>query len=154
MQRRTFNIRKYAYELSDKEFIRLFRVNKRISRDIIDIVSEYQNEPSRTSALDITTQVGKFIKYFIVYIIHQMSPTYISVIKCLFLLQVLTATRFMASGSYRMDIGHNIYTAISQPSVSRCLANVTKALNQLQVVNKWVMSYELNVLQLWKKLDV
>lgn len=62
MQRRIFNIRKYAFELSNKEFIRLFRVNKRITRNIIDIVSEYINEPSRKSALDITTQVRKIIK--------------------------------------------------------------------------------------------
>lgn len=72
------------------------------------------------------------------YIIRQISPTYILVIKCLFLLQVLTAIRFMASGSYQMDIGHNIYSAISQPSVSRCIANLTKALNQPEILNEWV----------------
>lgn len=44
----------------------------------------------------------------------------------------------MASGNYQKDVGHNINSAISQPSVSRCIANVTKALNQLEILNRWV----------------
>lgn len=42
----------------------------------------------------------------------------------------------MASGSYQADIGYNIHSAISQPSVSRCIKNVTKALNQPEVLNR------------------
>lgn len=53
-------------------------------------------------------------------------------------LQVVTAIRFMASGSYQMDIGHNIHSAISQPSVSRCIQNVTQALNQPEIFNRWM----------------
>lgn len=52
--------------------------------------------------------------------------------------QVVTALRFMASGSYQLDIGHNINSAISQSSVSRCIANVTKALNQPEILNQWI----------------
>lgn len=44
----------------------------------------------------------------------------------------------MASGSYQMDIGHNINSVISQPSVSRCIANVTRALNQPEILNRWI----------------
>ncbi|XP_011863014.1 PREDICTED: putative nuclease HARBI1, partial [Vollenhovia emeryi] len=51
---------------------------------------------------------------------------------------VTTAIRFMASGSYQMDIGHNIHSAVSQPSVSRCINNVTRALNQTEIFNRWV----------------
>lgn len=47
----------------------------------------------------------------------------------------------MASGSYQADIGYNIHSAISQPSVSRCIKNVTKALNQPEVLNRWVKCF-------------
>lgn len=55
-ERRLFNERKDPFELSDKEFIRLYRVNKRIMENVIDIVSEYIGE-RRLSALGATTQV-------------------------------------------------------------------------------------------------
>lgn len=53
-------------------------------------------------------------------------------------MQVLTTLRFLASGSYQNDIGHNIYMAISQPSVSRCIKHVTTILNTPEVFNTWV----------------
>ncbi|XP_071573951.1 putative nuclease HARBI1 [Temnothorax nylanderi] len=106
--RRLFHARNDPFELSNKDFIRLYRVNKRIAKNVSNIVSEYINEqPRRLSALDINTQV-------------------------------VTALRFMASGSYLTDIGYNINSAVSQPSVSRCIKNVTKALNQPEVLNRWV----------------
>ncbi|CAI6371033.1 unnamed protein product [Macrosiphum euphorbiae] len=40
-------------------------------------------------------------------------------------IKVLTALRFFASGSYQLDIGDNRSSALSQPSVSRCIAEVS-----------------------------
>jgi len=40
----------------------------------------------------------------------------------------MTALRFFASGSYQMDIGVSHYAAVSQPSVSRIVEEVTTAL--------------------------
>lgn len=68
MVRQLFHVRNDPFELSNKDFIRLYRVNKRIAEDVINIVSEYINEqPRRSSALDINTQVNKIIKLFLVY---------------------------------------------------------------------------------------
>lgn len=58
-KRRVFHARKDPFELSNKDFIRLYRVNKRIMENVIDIVSNYTDEPRRVSALDVTTQVKK-----------------------------------------------------------------------------------------------
>ena len=58
---RLFHARDDPFELSNKDFIRLYRVNKEITENILNIVSEYNNEPRRASALDITTQVKKII---------------------------------------------------------------------------------------------
>ncbi|XP_026826928.1 putative nuclease HARBI1 [Ooceraea biroi] len=107
MERRVFHVKNDAVQLPDKEFVRLYRVNKRIAENVIYIVSEYININERRSALDATTQV-------------------------------VTAIRFMASGSYQTDIGLNFNSVISQSSVSRCIANVTTALNQPEILNRWV----------------
>lgn len=37
-----------------------------------------------------------------------------------------------------MDIGSNLFVAVSQPSVSRCIQEVTDALNEPAVFNRWV----------------
>lgn len=65
MERRLFHARKDPFQLSNKD-IRLYRVNKRIMENVIDIVSEYinGNERKRLSAIDVTTQVNKLIKLF------------------------------------------------------------------------------------------
>lgn len=52
--------------------------------------------------------------------------------------QVLTAMRFYASGSYQLDIGHNINNAVSQASVSRCIEEVSQALNRPEIFNNYV----------------
>ncbi|XP_023288911.1 putative nuclease HARBI1, partial [Orussus abietinus] len=52
--------------------------------------------------------------------------------------QVLTALRFFASGSYQNCIGSNVNMAISQPSVSRCIHNVTNILNLPQIFDSWI----------------
>jgi len=42
---------------------------------------------------------------------------------------LLTALRFFASGSYQQDIRENRGSAVSQPSVSRCITEVINAFN-------------------------
>lgn len=58
-RRRLFHARDDPFELSNKDFITLYRVNKRIAENVIDTVTQYLDEPSRSSALDNTTQVKK-----------------------------------------------------------------------------------------------
>lgn len=52
--------------------------------------------------------------------------------------KVLAALRFFASGSHQEITGSNHFVAISQASVSRSIAQVTNALNQLQIMNQYI----------------
>ncbi|XP_018377454.1 PREDICTED: putative nuclease HARBI1 [Trachymyrmex cornetzi] len=45
---------------------------------------------------------------------------------------------FFAYGSYQTGIGQNLYVAISQASVSRCINEVVDALNQADITNQWI----------------
>jgi len=55
--------------------------------------------------------------------------------------------RFYASGSYQQDIGEHRGAALSQASVSRCLTEVTEALNNPRIMNKYI-HFPANLLEL------
>ncbi|XP_015120747.1 putative nuclease HARBI1 [Diachasma alloeum] len=55
--------------------------------------------------------------------------------------RVLTALRFFATGSYQLDIGLSRYSAISQPSVSRCIHTVVNVLNRDEIFGEYVRFY-------------
>lgn len=55
-----------------------------------------------------------------------------------FCFKLLTALRFFASGSYQQDIGEHRSAAISQSSVSRCITEVANALNNPEILNKYI----------------
>nr|CAI5865202.1 unnamed protein product [Callosobruchus analis] len=48
------------------------------------------------------------------------------------------ALRFYATGSYQGIVGSHIFTALSQPTTSRCIQEVTDALNQQSILNSWI----------------
>ncbi|KAK4887067.1 hypothetical protein RN001_003338 [Aquatica leii] len=52
--------------------------------------------------------------------------------------KVLVALKFYAGGSYQMDVESIINLAVSQPSVSRYVREVTTTLNNPQIMNQWV----------------
>lgn len=54
--------------------------------------------------------------------------------------KLLTALRFVASGSYQKDIGEHRGAAVSQASVSRCtrITEVANVLNVPEVLNKYI----------------
>lgn len=45
------------FELSDKKFVRLFRLNKNIVDELVDRLGPFLVQPSRTSALNSVTKV-------------------------------------------------------------------------------------------------
>ncbi|XP_025162286.1 uncharacterized protein LOC112590340 isoform X2 [Harpegnathos saltator] len=102
-----FHIRGDPFELSERQFINLFRLKKETANRLINIVEDNFVELSQCSALDATVQV-------------------------------LVALHFYGSGSYQNCIRKNIHMAISQPSVSRCVRNVTNILNLPEIFNDWV----------------
>lgn len=57
-QRRPFYPRINAFELGDRQFIRMFRLSKELVREVIRLVSPYIEEGSRESAITIETKVS------------------------------------------------------------------------------------------------
>lgn len=55
--RRVYNVRQDAFEMSDMKFRRLFRLNKDLAANVIDIYDEIGRPPSRSSAIDNETKV-------------------------------------------------------------------------------------------------
>lgn len=107
-RRLRFHIRDNPFEeLTDQEFIRLFRLNKRAARNLLNIVEPHLIPPTRISAMDAITKV-------------------------------MTALRFFATGSYQMDIGKNIYMAVSQPTVSRSIHEIINIITREEIMNEWV----------------
>ncbi|KAF0704163.1 Uncharacterized protein FWK35_00030983, partial [Aphis craccivora] len=94
-------------ELSDHQFIKMFKLAKTFVQELINILAPSMTEPTRSSSITIKTKV-------------------------------LTALRFFASGLYQLDIGDNMSSALSQPSVSRCIAEVSNALNQPDIVIRYI----------------
>ncbi|XP_067204232.1 putative nuclease HARBI1 [Linepithema humile] len=96
-----------AFDISDQQFIKLFRLTKPLVRDLIRDLTPYMKQRQRKSMLDIKRKV-------------------------------LTALHFFAHGSYQTSVGHNVYLAMSQPSVSRCINEVANALNEANIMNQWI----------------
>jgi len=64
---------------------------------------------------------------------------FFSVLCCnFFSLQVLITLGFYASGSYQRMLGRCIDCAVSQTTVSRCLREITTALNHEQILNRFI----------------
>lgn len=58
--RRCFAKRIDAFTLSDKDFVRNFRLSKILVYGLIDILTPFMTKPTRPSAFDIPTKVSKF----------------------------------------------------------------------------------------------
>ena len=43
--------------MPDRQFIKLFRLNKQTTEALVDVISEYIPDATRASALDVTTKV-------------------------------------------------------------------------------------------------
>ncbi|CAH1382911.1 unnamed protein product [Tenebrio molitor] len=52
--------------------------------------------------------------------------------------KILIALNFFASGSYQNSVAYNLFWAVSQSTVSRCITEVVNALNQPAIFNTWV----------------
>lgn len=69
--RRQFYKRLDAFTLFDKDFIRNFRLSKTLVYQLINMVTPFMTEPSRSSALDIPTKVSCEPNYFLyLYILY------------------------------------------------------------------------------------
>eukprot|EP00102_Acyrthosiphon_pisum_P021062 XP_016658272.1 PREDICTED: putative nuclease HARBI1 [Acyrthosiphon pisum] len=52
--------------------------------------------------------------------------------------KVLVTLNFLATGSYQSPIGNSRFTAVSQPTVSRCISEVVAAINHPEIFHDWV----------------
>ena len=66
---RTFHERLDPFELPDRQFVKLFRLNKQTTEALVDVISEYIPDATRASALDVTTKVilPSFQYYLFIY---------------------------------------------------------------------------------------
>ncbi|KAK4872578.1 hypothetical protein RN001_014607, partial [Aquatica leii] len=62
---RRYHDRDDPFELSDKQFIRLFRLTKELTRFVIDLVGDYIPAPSRLSGLDVQTKISECNAVFV-----------------------------------------------------------------------------------------
>ncbi|XP_050311001.1 putative nuclease HARBI1 isoform X2 [Anthonomus grandis grandis] len=92
---------------SDAQFIKLYRLSKPLTMELIDLLEPHLTAPSRKSALCIPRKI-------------------------------LTTLRFLASGSYQLDVGRNMNHAVSQSSVSNVIHEVIDALNMPDIFNKYI----------------
>jgi len=53
--------------------------------------------------------------------------------------KLLSALRFYASGSYQMDTASNKHFKVNQSSISRSITEITAALNQANIINKYIV---------------
>lgn len=94
---------------SDGKFIQIFKLNKGLAENVIDVVQRYTQTAqrmtrSRLGARKIT----------------------------------LTALKFFATGSYQRDIGCNHFTSVGQASTSRSIHHVIDVLNREDIVQEWI----------------
>lgn len=52
--------------------------------------------------------------------------------------QILCTLSFLANGSYQKIIAKNVDTYVSQPSASRAIQQVINALNDVNILNKYI----------------
>ncbi|XP_046404704.1 putative nuclease HARBI1 [Ischnura elegans] len=103
---RVLRFRKNPFELEEKKFVRLYRLNKQLTADLIASLRGFVRESPRSSALNLETKV-------------------------------LTTLRFYAGGPYQSFVGQDEYTSMDQSTVSRCITEVTHAINA-HLMDRWV----------------
>ncbi|XP_068991139.1 putative nuclease HARBI1 [Neodiprion pinetum] len=105
LERKLMRREQDSFDLTNEEFIELYRINPQLAADLIDTL-----QPSlqrvRDSGLLVQTQV-------------------------------LTAVRFYATGYYQRPVGDQCDISLSQSSVSRCIRDVTNAINE-RLLKQWV----------------
>ncbi|XP_046468084.1 putative nuclease HARBI1 [Neodiprion pinetum] len=94
LERKLMRREQDSFDLTNEEFIELYRINPQLAADLIDTL-----QPS--------------------------------------LQRVLTAVRFYATGYYQRPVGDQCDISLSQSSVSRCIRDVTNAINE-RLLKPWV----------------
>ncbi|XP_055714296.1 uncharacterized protein LOC129808542 [Phlebotomus papatasi] len=98
------------FDIPDQRFVKLYRLNKSLVRELIMELIPFMKAPSRASSLDPKTRDVRKDKKLLIF------P------------QIFAVLRFFASGSYQLDIACNKFTPMSQSSFSRSLHEVLNAM--------------------------
>ncbi|EFA12167.1 hypothetical protein TcasGA2_TC002318 [Tribolium castaneum] len=115
------------FELPGVQFKSMFRLNKNLVNFLIEELQPHI--PSRMSVLPLHLKASFQIPSEAVFAQNTMLQ--------IFEIQVLTTLKFLSSGSYQNCVGSTSYISVSQPSVSKCITQVCKAItNHLMPV--WV----------------
>ncbi|KAL0810556.1 hypothetical protein ABMA28_010676 [Loxostege sticticalis] len=108
MRRQANQIRSLSLLTRDDDYVNVYR----LSKELID-----QLEQELLPLVKITKRRGKGLSTHV---------------------KVLCILSFLANGSYQKIIKENIRTFISQPSASRCIHEVVEALNDPEIVKKYI----------------
>ncbi|RVE39772.1 hypothetical protein evm_015578, partial [Chilo suppressalis] len=100
-------IRNRAYNMSDRQFIKRYRLSKNLFHNLVSEITPYMPRTLRSDALDIETKI-------------------------------LVALAFFATGSYQTIVGDSRRHCVSQSSVSKAVKQVTMALNNRNILNKFI----------------
>ncbi|KAK5643437.1 hypothetical protein RI129_007282 [Pyrocoelia pectoralis] len=114
----------------ENEGVQIQRHNRYNHIDAFEILMEHQFIQIFRLSKDVCRYLIELVRPFMT---PQRRATDLSVT-----VRVLVALRFFAAGSYQLDVGKNLFVAVSQPSVSRCIGEVSAALNQQEIFNRWV----------------
>lgn len=133
-------------KLSEEKFVNFFRVSKDLARVIVETVRPYIAEATRRSALSVEQKVSIAKQVLRTYkcIIHKKGLykyMYVHTFTCTnykVCQKVLIALKVYGFGSYQEITGTNKYLSASQPSVSRCVHEVSDALCRPEIFNVWV----------------
>ncbi|XP_046612245.1 putative nuclease HARBI1 [Neodiprion virginianus] len=105
LERKLMRREKDPFDLTNEEFIELYRINPQLAADLIDTL-----QPSLQRVRDSGLSIQ---------------------------IQVLTAVRFYATGCYQRPVGDQWGISLSQSPVSRCIHDVTNAINE-RLLRPWV----------------
>ncbi|XP_044760706.1 putative nuclease HARBI1 [Coccinella septempunctata] len=94
--------------LSDNQFVKHFRLTKKAFRKLYQELTELLNLPN----------------------LRQSALT--------FKTKLLVSLMFFGQGSYQSILGSNVFTGMSQASVSRCIEEITTALNMNVMQQRWI----------------
>lgn len=108
-ERQYFIRNQNPFDLSDKLFIKHFRLTKDLVRYLIDTLDNFLIAPTRTSSIDKATKVLVALNFF------------------------ATGSYQTSVGS------NLHCSSVSQPTVSRCVNEVVQALNNPEICNQWII---------------
>lgn len=142
--RRSLRDQAKALDLSDAEFQAHYRLSKGLFVNLCSELRPYIPQGKRSTKVSVECKVSIIVPlHSALFCSYLGESDEIFVSRCLLdykhvLLQVLAALSFFATGSYQKPLGMSYLHGLSQASVSNAVREVTMALNNHQILKKYI----------------